>query len=141
MLETDAGLRDEKVATCFPFFDLLVHVFPMWDASLGAKDSMNRLVFLNQFVAILSSWPIPGAGNSAHQESVEKQAFLFYCQVFFNYFGRAPTITFFINDLGMSISCSACTRLIYLVSLYCFLVAQCKCFVTVLCSYIYFAWM
>jgi len=41
MLQTDAGLRDEKVATCFPSSDLLVHVFPMWDASLGAQDSMN----------------------------------------------------------------------------------------------------
>ena len=103
MLQTDAGLRDEKVATCFPSSDLLVHVFPMWDASLGAQDSMNQLVYLNQFVGILSSWPIPGVGDfknvrlttqqsPAHQESVEKQAFSFYCQVFFNYFGRAPTI-------------------------------------------------
>ena len=108
MSEVEASMRDSKVASCFPSSDLLVRVFPMWDGSLAAKDSFNGLVFLNQFIAILSTWPVLRAGefrnvtvtlgdddddeNPAHQESVEKRAFSFYCQTFFNYFARAPTI-------------------------------------------------
>ena len=54
MSETEASLRDSKVATCFPSSDVLVRVFPIWDGSLGAKESPNRLAFLNQFIAVLA---------------------------------------------------------------------------------------
>ena len=63
MSEVEASLRDSKVTSCFPSSDLLVRVFLMWDGSLAAKDSFNRLVFLHQFVAILSTWPVPGVGE------------------------------------------------------------------------------
>ena len=101
----EAGLRDKKVGSCFPASEFLVGDFPIWDSSLGAKQPHDRLPFLNAFIEIMSCWPIPEAedlrcmrisesnkNNPGYQFSVEKLAFCVYCQTFFNYFGRAPTI-------------------------------------------------
>ncbi len=97
MSKAEAGLRDKEVAACFPSSDFLVRVIPIWDISLGAKDVSDRVVLLKQFIKILAKWPVPKAEefkyikvtdinvvNPGYLEIVEKRAFLFYCQLFFN---------------------------------------------------------
>ena len=98
-------MRDKRVGLCFPSSEYFVSAFPVWDASLGAKQPQDRLSFLNAFIDIMSSWPIPKAedlrcmritennlNNPGYQTSVEKLVFCVYCQTFFDFFGRAPTI-------------------------------------------------
>jgi len=106
MSQHDAAIRDKRVGLCFPSSEYLVSAFPVWDASLGAKQLQDHLSFLNAFIDIISSWPIPKAedlrcmritknnmNNPGYQTSVEKLAFCVYCQTFFDFFGRASTIS------------------------------------------------
>lgn len=102
--------RDTMVAACFPrqtFFNIN---FPVEDEGLGAACWQDRVVFLEAFRVLLASWPgteaevlrnmqplVEATSNSpgstqTQVEQVENVALPFYCQVFFDYFGRAPSI-------------------------------------------------
>ena len=83
------------------------------DEGLAARRWEDRMEYVEAFRVLLSSWPVPGAevlgqmsagrldtsSNSFYSdrltvEAVERVAYRLYCQTFFEYTGRAPTIPF-----------------------------------------------
>jgi len=81
------------------------------DEGLAVREWKDRAEYVETFRQLLSTWLVPGAevleqmsagrlqGTSfvtdqATLESVERRAYHFYCQTFFEYTGRAPTIPF-----------------------------------------------
>ena len=83
------------------------------DEGLAARRWEDRMEYVEAFRVLLSSWPVPGAevlgqmlagrwdtsSNSFRSdrlmvEGVERVAYRLYCQTFFEYTGRAPTIPF-----------------------------------------------
>lgn len=91
---------------------LFVMVTPsVKDEGLAARRWEDRAEYVEAFRVLLASWPVPGAevlgqmsagswdgsslsfcSNQSTVEAVERVAYRLYCQTFFEYTGRAPTI-------------------------------------------------
>ena len=103
--------RDRLVMSVMPTGTFMTNRMPLRDMGLGACDWKNRARHVEAFRELLSSWPgepaqqlkrmsagIRVLGGSSFQGTegqvlaVERVAFPFYCQTFFNHFGRAATI-------------------------------------------------
>lgn len=102
--------RDELLLACFPGECLINANFPSDRSGLAAEEVSDRMEFVDAFRVVASSWPglaaaqlvtlraykqiAPGIKIStpAMCEAVERILYPFYCQTFFNYFARAPTI-------------------------------------------------
>ena len=89
----------------------MMNRMPLRDMGLGAHDWKIRARHVEAFRDLLSSWPgepaqqlkrmsagvwvLGGSGFQGTERqvlAVERVAFPFYCQTFFNYFGHAATI-------------------------------------------------
>ena len=83
------------------------------DEGLAARHWEDQMEYVEAFQVLLSSWLVPGAevlgqilaghwdtssnlfrSDRPMVEKVERVAYHLYCQTFFNYMGRAPTIPF-----------------------------------------------
>ena len=96
--------RDALVAECFSDGVVVGLNYPLTDTGLGAFDWRDRIQYVEAFRSLLSAWNGPVAGQlgrmsalvatSSESEvlAVERLAYRFYCQTFFDYFGRAPSI-------------------------------------------------
>jgi len=105
-MDADAAtVLDGEVLEVFPHASWVVARIPIAHEGLGALEPMDRVVYLERFRALLSSWPgqdaealkaisVFGGNGSTYNLSsvsrVEAAAIPFYCQTFFKYFGRAP---------------------------------------------------
>ncbi|PPR01992.1 hypothetical protein CVT26_008735 [Gymnopilus dilepis] len=109
MSELDGLDRDDKVRQCFPNDSLVNLDVPVEDRGLGAGDWGHRMQWVEALRRVLIAWPqCPeilqttsavqhlSTGHIVSDEKrvcgVERVAYPFYCQTFFNYFGRAPSI-------------------------------------------------
>lgn len=98
--------RENLVVDVFPDGMIICHRLPIKDEGLGAKDWLARIQYVEAFRRLLIDWPSSPAGTltsisdslaSAHNGEdlvlvVERKLFAFYCQTFFLYFGRAPSV-------------------------------------------------
>jgi len=103
--------RDGMVMRVMPTGAFMTNRMPYGDMGLGARSWQNRARFVEAFRELLSSWPGEAAqqlkrmsagvwvsdgvgfqGTEWNVLAVERIALPFYCQMFFNYFGRAATI-------------------------------------------------
>jgi len=101
--------RDQLVLKVFPGGALMVNRWTVLDVGLGARKWGVCACYVEAFRVLLSTWPgdparqlggmCVGSYTASGFQSSEKQvmaveriALPFYCQTFFNYFGRAPTI-------------------------------------------------
>ncbi|KAF9042145.1 hypothetical protein BJ165DRAFT_1546236 [Panaeolus papilionaceus] len=100
-------LREQRVNALFPVETLLLPLFDPPNIGLVADTIRGRLPFLRTFAKLMSSWkgdkpaifrlgrPQAGADDHISQGdamALEKEVAGFYCQQFFNYFGRAAQI-------------------------------------------------
>jgi len=110
MSTSAAERREEMIRCCFPQQSLILLNLPRYDLGLGAQGFEDRYEYVEAFQEVLATWPGSGAEalrgmtavrregkrvSEAHGEEVyaiERVAYRFYCQTFFDYFGRAPTI-------------------------------------------------
>jgi len=110
MSTSGAERREEMIWNCFPQQSLVLLNLPRNDIGLGAQMFEDRYEYVEAFREVLATWP--GAGAQTLQtmsavcreggrvseaywdevHAVERVAYRFYCQTFFDYFGRAPTV-------------------------------------------------
>jgi len=93
----DAYKRDLLLKSLFHNNDYLVSKFPTSDCGLASKVWQDRAPYIKIFREILSTWPgLPHGVCSRKLTSpvevsvVEKALADFYCQTFYDHFGRAP---------------------------------------------------
>jgi hypothetical protein len=104
-LSEDEGMdRDARVAACFPEGILVGMDYPMLDRGLGAAHWQDRYEYVEAFRLLLSTWgggiamtleemlPLMRTSSEREVENVERVAYPFYCQKFFDFFGRAPCV-------------------------------------------------
>ena len=101
---TEQIAREEMVANVFPDARIIMHQLPPKDVGLGAVAWERRTEYVDNFRILLALWPNspssalqPLASSSrqvleSHLLATEKCLYDFYCQTFFIYFGRAPTV-------------------------------------------------
>ena len=110
MSKRAAEEREAQLARCFPQRSFVVVDLPRHDEGLGASAWADRVEYVEEFRKALSVWQGSSAkklsemtvlyrGTNGFQtvpekdvREVERVAYLFYCQTFFDYFGRAPSI-------------------------------------------------
>lgn len=105
----EASERDLKVAKVLPGGNFIMHLLPRSDNGLGATDWKDRMEYVEAFRKLLLGWSGSHAqqlaamsagkrdGGSFYSEPhwvarVEEVAYPFYCQTFFDYFARLPTV-------------------------------------------------
>lgn len=91
---------EDMLTSIFPEGLLILHRLPMHDNGLGARDITKRKPFISAFYTFLAAWPgatsfkiFPSvllADDNLHE--AEEATSRFYCQTFFDYFGRAASI-------------------------------------------------
>ena len=104
-MSEDEGMDcDARVVACFPEGILVGGDYPTLDKGLGAAHWQDRCEYVEAFRLLLSSWggetalaldgmfPIMHTSSEEEVEEVEKIAYHFYCQKFFDFFGRAPCV-------------------------------------------------
>ncbi|KDR74565.1 hypothetical protein GALMADRAFT_141585 [Galerina marginata CBS 339.88] len=102
--------RDLMVAACFYGMSFVRVDIPSTDEGLGAPAWEDRMEYVEAFRLLLCTWPGSPSGrlrsmsaitrtssssfsSTSHQVSAVKGiAYPFYCQTFFEYFGRAPSV-------------------------------------------------
>jgi hypothetical protein len=94
--------REAMVVDVFPRGLLIMHQVSARDEGLGAKDWKNRRGYVEAFQLLLRDWPgapatltsmpLDSSSNAANLAAVEAVAYTFYCQTFWNYAGRAPSV-------------------------------------------------
>lgn len=101
--------RDTEVYACFPEGILVGMEYPGVDEGLGALCWQNRLEYVEAFRSLLSTWEgdmvseevalqlgrlplVMATATEQHVEALEMVAYPFYCQTFFDHFGRAPCV-------------------------------------------------
>lgn len=109
MSQLEGLQRDDRVRQCFPNDSLVNLDVPVEDRGLGASDWGHRMQWIEALRRVMSAWPhCPEAlkttsavnsvgtgfitGDKKMVSDVERMAYPFYCQTFFNYFGRAPSV-------------------------------------------------
>ena len=99
-------VRENMMLDIFPDGMLIFHRLPAKDLGLGAKDWLGRIPYVEAFRKFIVDWPsspsrtlisIPDSLASAHDGeqrllAAEGTLYSFYCQTFFLYFGRAPSV-------------------------------------------------
>ena len=96
--------RQAMVSKCFPVDPFLSRSLPDRNCGLAADDIEERLPFILSLVRIMQSWkgnkpPVFNLAARSFQEiprsqatGFEEAATKYYCQQFFNYFGRAALV-------------------------------------------------
>lgn len=98
--------RDILITDIFPDGLFILYQLPSKDEGLGARDWKSRIVYVEAFRRLLMDWPAsPDTDDIAllaevklaydgekRVRAVECAIFQFYCQTFFDYFGRAPCL-------------------------------------------------
>ena len=96
--------RQALVSKCFPVDPFLSGLLPDRNCGLAANDIDERIPFILCFVQVMQSWkgnkpPIFNLAAQPYQKIPESQASAleevatkYYCQQFFNYFGRAALV-------------------------------------------------
>lgn len=102
MTPPDSLHRDTLVSACIPGRSLVMKDFPNDDFGLGASSVEKRWKYVEALRVVMLTWPGPSAGallrmkltcaDQALCAKVEAVAYPFYCQTFFDYFGRAATV-------------------------------------------------
>jgi len=110
MSASGAERREEMIRNCFPQQSLVLLDLLRYDMGLGARGFEDRYEYVEAFHEVLATWPGAGAeslrsmsavwregqrvsgAESDEVYAVERVAYRFYCQTFFDYFGRAPTV-------------------------------------------------
>lgn len=106
MTGEQVSVRETLMLDIFPDGMLVLHRLPIKDEGLGAKDWLLRLQYVEAFRKFIVDWPSSPSGTlipisnllaSANDGEqcllvAECMLFSFYCQTFFLYFGRAPSI-------------------------------------------------
>ena len=105
MTQQMADARNADLCDCFSGDSVINLTWPADNRGcLGARDAADRWPFVEAFRKIVSTWPHPAAGmllnpamaitgpDDPRLEKVQDLAFPAYCQLFFRFFGRAPTI-------------------------------------------------
>lgn len=99
-------VRENMMLDIFLDGTLIFHRLPAKDLGLGAKDWLACIPYVEAFRKFIIDWPsspsrtlvsIPDSLASAHDGeqrllAAEGMLFSFYCQTFFLYFGRAPSV-------------------------------------------------
>jgi hypothetical protein len=108
--------REAMVAEVVPQGLFVLHRPPLKDEGLAGRLWMDRMEYVEAFRALLSTWLGSRAGVLAGMsagsregltfvsdrdrvERVEAVAYPFYCQTFFEYSGRAPTVPVHLASL------------------------------------------
>ena len=98
---------EDEVVQVYPSTVWMVARLPTFHEGLGALELMDRVVYVERFRKLLSSWPgreaaelralstfeITGGSKTyspLNVARIEEIAVSFYCQTFFQYFSRAP---------------------------------------------------
>jgi hypothetical protein len=96
--------RQALVSECFSVDPFLSRLLPDRDCGLAADDIEERIPYIFSFVRVMQSWkgdkpPIFNLVAQPYQEvppsqasGLEEAATKYYCQQFFNYFGRAALL-------------------------------------------------
>lgn len=96
--------RQAMISECFPTDPFLSRSLPGRNCGLAAHDIEERLPFILCLVRVMQSWkgdkpPIFNLAAQSYQEiprsratEFEEAATKYYCQQFFNYFGRAALV-------------------------------------------------
>jgi len=96
--------RQAMFLKCFPVNPFLSRSLPERNSGLAANEIEERLPFVLHLVRMMQSWkgdkpPVFNLAASSYQEiprsealGLEEAAAMFYCQQFFNYFGRAALV-------------------------------------------------
>jgi hypothetical protein len=96
--------RQAMVSECFPVNPFLSRSLPDRNCGLAADDIEERLPFILSLVRVMQSWkgskpPIFNLAAGSYQKiprsqaaGLEEAAAKYYCQQFFNYFGRAALV-------------------------------------------------
>jgi hypothetical protein len=97
--------RQSLISRCFPINPLLSRSLPDRNCGLAADDIEERLPFVLSLVRVMQSWkgnkpPVFNLAAQSFQEisasqeatGFEEAAAKYYCQQFFNYFGRAALV-------------------------------------------------
>ena len=111
MSKEAASERDDMVANCFPQHSFTLVDLPQHDEGLGARLVETRSEWVDNFRMVMALWPGAEAARLAVMsavrrlktgtideafpssvEAVERIAYPFYCQMFFDYFGRAASV-------------------------------------------------
>jgi len=109
MTDEEGMERDAKVSACFPDGILVGMNYPIVDQGLGALRWRDRIEYVEAFRMLLSTWRGPmlsedvalrlgglplveATATEQHVEALEMVAYAFYCQTFFDHFGRAPCV-------------------------------------------------
>jgi hypothetical protein len=109
MTDEEAMEGDAKVSACFPDGILVGMAFPTVDQGLGALRWRDRIEYVEAFRLLLSTWKgemvsegvalqlgglalVESTATEQRVEALEMVAYAFYCQTFFDHFGRAPCI-------------------------------------------------
>jgi hypothetical protein len=108
--------RQVLVSRCFSVDPFLSGLLPDRDCGLAANGIEERIPYIFSFVRVMQSWkgnkpPIFNVVAQSYQEipqsqasELEEAATKFYCQQFFNYFGRAALLPhrLFMPVIGLS---------------------------------------
>ncbi len=100
------SVRDNLLLDVFPDASYIFHRLPSKDQGLGAKDWLARISYVEAFRKFMSDWPsspsstvgyisdslASAADGEQRLLTCECTLFSFYCQTFFLYFGRAPSV-------------------------------------------------
>jgi len=109
MSDEEGMERDAKVSACFPDGILVGMDYPMVDQGLGALCWRDWIEYVEAFRMLLSTWkgemvsgdvalqlggsPLVVATVTEQDiEALEMVVYAFYCQTFFDHFGRAPCV-------------------------------------------------
>ena len=109
MTDEEGMERDAKVSACFPDGIPVGMGYSMVDQGLGALRWRDRVEYVEAFRSLLSTWKgetvsedvalrlgglplVVSTVTEQHVEALEMVAYAFYCQTFFDHFGRAPCV-------------------------------------------------
>jgi hypothetical protein len=94
--------RDRLLRSVFADDSYISDGIPAKNVGLASESIVDRRPYVNAFRTVISSWPNPPmglAGKSLGSDAkipdillVESVCVSFYCQTFFDYFGRAPVV-------------------------------------------------
>lgn len=102
--------RDLLVLACFPNQAYISLDYPAHDEGLGAHRWEDRMEYVEAFRVLLKDWPGPAAIQLRNMRTIERHsgstftalehevvrveevAYPLYCQTFFDYLGRAPSV-------------------------------------------------
>ena len=108
--------RQALVLECFPVDPFLSRLLPDRNDGLAANDIEERIPYIFSFVRVMQSWkgdkpPMFNLAAQSYQKipqsqasALEEAATKYYCQQFFNYFGRAALLPhrLFMSNISLA---------------------------------------